>query len=363
MKFPAFAIAASLLALAGCSAPPDAAEPVPRSVEVFQVNAAAPSSEPVYAGTLRAKQRSDLSFLQTGQIREMTKDLGERFKRGEVLARLDSTELGLAVEERLANLADAQAELADAKLDRDRLIALEGSGAVSRSAVDSAIARFDSAAARTSAIEASLGQARKRLAESVLIAPFDGQVVERLMQPAQAVAAGQTVYRVIGQDGGLEAVVNLPVMALDQFAIGSQTQLLVRPTDVVRRATVIEVGNAAGRSGLYPITLSLQDPSGLRPGLRVEVPGRGGRARGEHPIIPLTAYRPASGTSALVFVVEPDTGRIATRDVELGTVTDEGVEVVAGLARGDLIVARGLSTLRSGETVMPLGIGVRRFNE
>jgi RND family efflux transporter MFP subunit len=363
LKFPTFAIAASLLALAGCSAPPDATEPVPRSVEVFQVDAAAPSSEPVYSGTLRAKQRSDLSFLQTGQIREMTKDLGERFKRGEVLARLDSTELALAVEERLANLVDTQAELADAKLGRDRLVALEGSGAVSRSSVDSAIARFDSAVARTSAIEAALGQARKRLAESVLTAPFDGQVVERLMQPSQAAAAGQTVYRVIGQDGGLEAVVNLPVMALDQFALGTQTQLLIRPTDVVRRATVIEVGNAAGRSGLYPISLSLEDASGLRPGLRVEVPGRGGRARGEHPTIPLTAYRPDTGTKALVFVVEPETGRIVTRDVELGTVTDEGVEVVAGLARGELIVARGLSTLRSGETVMPLGIGVQRFNE
>jgi RND family efflux transporter MFP subunit len=363
LKFPVFAIAATFLAIAGCPAPPEVTEPAPRSVEVFQVDAAAPASEPVYAGTLRAKQRSDLSFLQTGQIREMSKDLGERFQRGEVLARLDSTELALAVEERMANLVAARAELADARLGRDRLVALEGSGATSRSALDSAVARFDSAKARTTAIEASLGQARKRLAESELIAPFDGQVVERLMQPSQAAAAGQTVYRVIGEEGGLEAVVNLPVMALDQFAIGSETQLLVRPTDVVRRATVIEVGNAAGRSGLYPISLALEDTSGLRSGLRVEVPGRGGRAQGEHPTIPLTAYRPASGTNALVFLVDPDTGRITTRDVELGTVTDEGVEVVAGLARGDLIVARGLTTLRSGETVVPLGIGVQRFNE
>ena len=363
MKLPPFAVAAFLLALAGCSAPPDAIEPVPRSVEVFKVDAGAPSSEPVYAGTLRARQRSELSFLQTGQIREMSKDLGEHFLRGEVLARLDSTELGLAVEERMANLVDAQAELAETTLGRDRLLALEGSGAVSRASVDSAIARFDSATARADAIKALLGQARKRLAESVLIAPFDGQVAERLVQPSQAVAAGQTVYRVIGQQGGLEAVVNLPVTALDQFTLGSETELLVRPSEVARRATVIEVGNAAGRSGLYPITLMLQDPSGLRSGLRVEVPGRGARARGDYPTIPLTAYRPASGTNALVFVVEADTGRIATRDVELGSVTDEGVEVVAGLARGELIVARGLTTLRNGETVMPLGIGIQRFNE
>ena len=112
MKLPPFAVAAFLLALAGCSAPPDAIEPVPRSVEVFQVDAGAPSSEPVYAGTLRARQRSELSFLQTGQIREMSKDLGEHFLRGEVLARLDSNELELS---RL----DAEGQMAEAATRAD----------------------------------------------------------------------------------------------------------------------------------------------------------------------------------------------------------------------------------------------------
>jgi len=240
---------------------------------------------------------------------------------------------------------------------------MQGTGAVSQSDIDAAGARLEGAAARVTSIEASIGQARKRLSEAVLYAPYDGQVVERLVEPSQTAAAGQPVYRVIGDEGGLEAVVNLPVAALELFVEGHETELIVRPSGVRRLATVTEVGNAAGLSGLYPVTLALADANGLRPGLRVEVPGGSDEAVNRPPSIPLTAYIAVPGGRAQVFIVDPATDRVSVEDVELGAVTDEGIEVLSGLDIGDRIVARGLPSLRDGEFVTPLGVGVQQFND
>lgn len=318
---------------------------------------------PVYSGILRADQRSDLSFLRTGQVVLLTRELGETFLKGEILARLDSTELSFAVEELSANLIGAEADLVDAQLDHDRLLNLVRMGAVSQSEVDSAIARLNVARARITSIEASIAQAEKRLEETALAAPFDGQVVARLIEPSQTAVAGQTVYRVIGNDGGLEAVVNVPVSALVQFSVGYETDLLIRPSEQVRRATVTEVGNAAGLSGLFPVTLTITDSEGLRPGLRVEVPGQGWTGADAMPLIPLTAYLPLEEAIGQVFLIDPDTGHVSVREVQLGSISDRGIEVVSGLDFGAVIVARGLPSLRDGERVIPLGRGIQRFNQ
>lgn len=318
---------------------------------------------PVYAGTLRAKQRSDLSFLRPGQVIEVTRELGEPFLRGDTLARLDSTELSLAVDDLAATLVGAQADLSEAQRNHDRLMAMAGTGAVSQSDIDGAVARLATADARVASLEALIGQAQQRLSETILTAPYDGQIVERLIEPSQTAAAGQPVYRVIGDDGGLEAVVSLPVGALDLFVQGHQTELVVRPSGEARRATVSEVGNAAGLSGLYPVTLALADSRGLRPGLRVEVPGQIDIGVGSAPSIPLTAYLASSGDRGIVFGVDPATGQVSMRPVQLGAITDDGIQVLSGIEMGDLIIARGLPSLRDGEIVAPLGVGVRRFNE
>jgi len=359
-----FVLVAILLLVPGCSQPTPPSELPPRAVETFEIRWNVNRSATVYSGTLRAEQRSDLSFLRSGQVVEMTKELGESFSRGDKLARIDSTELSLAVEALSANLLGLQAELADLQRNYDRNSTLHDSGAVSQSEIDTASARLVSAKARVTSIEASIGQARKRLAETVLVAPYDGQVVARLVEPSQTAAAGQPVYRVIGDDGGLEAVVNLPVTALELFVEGHQTDLVVRPSGVTRRATITEVGNAAGISGLYPVTLALADTGGLRPGQRVEVPGRSDEAGTKTRAIPLTAYVAMPKGRSQVFIVDPTSGRVSTRNVELGAITDAGIEVLSGLDTGDIIVARGLPSLRDGEEIVaPLGVGVQRFND
>jgi membrane fusion protein, multidrug efflux system len=330
---------------------------------VYVVESNTSQSVPIYAGLLRAKQRSDLSFLQSGQVIAVNKELGQSFRKDEVLARINNTELALSVDERRANLLDAQTEQAYAQLNYDRLFTLKESGAISKNDIDTAIARLNSAKARVEGFEAAVGQAQKRLSETILVAPYDGQVVERLIEPSQSVGAGQTVYRVTGDKDGFEAIINVPVSALDFFVIGLQTSLLIRPNAVEKIATVVEVGNAAGLSGLYPILLNIEDSSGLRPGLRVDVQGPVNNLARQSIVIPLTAYQVDDVSQGSVFIVDVTSGIVSKQHVILGEITDAGIEVVKGLKVGDIIVARGQSMIRDGDRVTPLGLGVGRFNE
>jgi membrane fusion protein, multidrug efflux system len=352
-----------LFVFIGCSDPPPMVEQSPRSVVVHVVESNTNQSVPIYAGLLRAKQRSDLSFLQSGQVIEVNKELGQSFRQGEVLAKINNTELALSVDERKANLLDAQTEQTYAQLNYDRLFTLQASGAISDNDIDSAIARLNSAQARVEAYEAAVGQVQKRLSETILVAPYDGQVVERLIEPSQSVGAGQAVYRVTGDEGGFEAIVNVPVSALAFFVTGLQTSLLIRPNALEKIATVFEVGNAAGLSGLYPILLNIEDSAGLRPGLRVEVQGQVNNLAKQSIVIPLSAYQVDEAEQGSVFIVNITSGIVSKQQVFLGEVTDAGIEVVKGLKVGDIIVARGQSMLRDGDKVTPLGLGVGRFNE
>ncbi|MGB6229214.1 MAG: efflux RND transporter periplasmic adaptor subunit [Litorimonas sp.] len=351
-----------LVGLCACSGEPEVEAPGPRTVEVIRVVASS-SSFVSYPAVLRASERSELGFEAGGTIVSLSVDRGDSFANGAVLGVVDTQQARLEIQGREAERRAAETDLRDAELDYDRKNALSGTGAIAQSQIDVALARRDAAQARLDTVNAALGQARKRLADTRLIAPFTGQVVERLVEPSTTVAPGQAVLSVIGRDAGLEAMVNLPQSLLDQFDT-TETHI-IRVDGQDRQATLDEMGSSANAAGLYPVTLSLKDNTeGLRSGQRAELQLTR-NAEGQVLRIPLTAYRPVSGNQGEVMIVDPEGGSLVARRVSLGDVSSQGVEVLSGLAPGDVIVAKGVSLLRVGETVRTSGIdGVTaRFNQ
>ena len=311
-----------------------------------------PSSEASLCRDPARQQRSELSFLQTGQIRRCPRIWVSIFC-------VASAGPGQHRAGKLAVEADGQPGRRPGGAGRRRRWSRSTAGpgrirrgfaCVSRLGV----ARFDSATARADAIKASLGG--PQTLAGVLIA-FDGQVAERLVQPSQ-LSPGQTVYRSSGGRGPVAW--STCRSALDRFTLGSETELLLSGRASGPACHCDRSGQCGRALGLYPITSCSMTRQGCGPGFRVEVPGRGILgARGDYPTIPLTAYRPPQGRMPLVFVVEADTG-LATRDVELGSVTDEGVEVVAGLARANSSLPRAdhATQRRDGDA---LGIGIQQL--
>lgn len=359
------ALAFAAAALAACAQEAPIETPEPRTVLVETVSAQGSTGGLVFAGELRAADRATLGFEMSGLITSINFDLGDAFAAGDVLAELDDRTLRLDLNAARADLEDSRAALINARLDYERQSSLAGTGAVSQAAIDRAKAHLDGAQARLEALSAQVAAARERLEHSRLYAPFDGEIVERLSEPAQFVSAGQPVFRIIGEAAGLEAVFSAPERRLQSVAVGDDIDVIeLGGRRGASRATVIEVGSQANSAGLFPITVSLADEAKnrFRPGQSVEVrftPGNQGR---QTVVIPVSSYVRAADGDAFVFAIAADGQSVQRTQVTLGEIGSNGVEVLGGLEPGETIVVKGADLLKDGEEISPVAQTLARYN-
>jgi RND family efflux transporter MFP subunit len=173
-------LAAAALLATGCRKPEPPVAETPR-VETFRL--AAPGEPPFrrFPGEVAPSRVSTMSFRVAGQITEFPAERGRFFEEGALLARLDQTDFVAAVDAAAARFNTAREEFARRRV-------LEERRAVSRR-------ELEQAREAAEVTEAALRTARQALTNSVLRAPFDGQVAETrvenfdTVQPTQPVLA------------------------------------------------------------------------------------------------------------------------------------------------------------------------------
>jgi RND family efflux transporter MFP subunit len=350
-------------ALPGC-ADSEPVMPPPKTVLVHVVKESQ-SLGRKFSGQLQAAERSTLAFEIAGSVSGINVELGDTFSEGEVLAELDSRSLTIELSAQRARLVEANATLVDARLDYDRRASLQGTGAVSQSDIDRAKAELDRAEAQVETRQADIERAKEQLADAVIVAPFDGEVVERLVEPSEVVGGGVPVLRIVGSDSSLEAVVYVPGEVRGQLAIGQQTTISLLDHTASTDGQVTEIGAQASDAGLFPITIALiTPPEYVRPGESIEATIQLANEV-SRVWIPLTSYESLSTNLGSAFVIEQRDGvYIAeSRSVTLGELQDHGVSVVSGLRPGETIVSKGVELLSDGEVVHITGIGISNYNQ
>jgi multidrug efflux pump subunit AcrA (membrane-fusion protein) len=192
---------------------------------------------PVSAEVLAVREAA-LASRFSANVTELSRSEGDRFRKGEVLARLD---LSQAESERLraeaelartrlqedsltADLAAARSQL-KAEQDRSgRLESLLAIGGVALEQVQAGEAALEAARARETAAanavksyrellrasEAQAAAARENLRYGVITAPFDGVVTQRLVQPGDLAAPGRPLLKVMDLSAGVRLLVNVP---------------------------------------------------------------------------------------------------------------------------------------------------------
>lgn len=358
------ALAVMAIVMAACSGSTEPKVPRPRVVETFTISEGSADITRTFIGELRAAGRAELSFEIGGVVTELNVDLGNDFSRGQVLGRLEARSVELDLEARAAELRNAKANLVEAKLHHKRHANLAGTGAVSEAAIDAASARLKSAEAMVAALHAQVNRAKETVRDTWLIAPFNGQIAARLAEPSQVVQAGQPIFRVTSAEAGMEAVVQVPERLLDSFRLGQRTELVLKPSNLEAAAIVSELGRSANGSGLFPVTLSIEEgpEARLKPGVRIEVT----KAVGVDAAtirVPPPAVLAGQGGAAFVMLIDSETSQLIQREIEVGPVRGNRVAVLSGLEPGDMIVAKGVGLLKEGELVAPSEIGVARFNQ
>lgn len=321
----------AVLALAGCGREPAAAQPPSAlSVRTAVVREVAELRRTELPGTVRAVERAALAPKVTGTIVGLPVVLGQSVKRGDVLARISANEID-------ARLAQAEAALAQARRDLERETGLEAKGA---SAAETVRSMQD----RVRIAEATVAEARTMLAYTTITAPFDGVISRRLVNEGDLAMAGNPLLEI--ENPALQRVeVEVPD-GLASVAVGAATPVRIGELDLAGR--VAEVSPALDPvARTYLAKIDLPAGAAVRSGqfARVAWPVGEGRT-----LLAPTEAVTAFGQMERVFVVAD--GKAALRLVKTGARQGADVEVLAGLAAGERVVADpAAANLRDGQPV------------
>lgn len=348
--YPLIGLVLVTLLLSGCrGGTDDAPDQAAVSVRVAEVTGGEIEEIPLrFSGIVRAAQRATLTFQVSGALKERSIELGQNVKAGDVLARLYNPALEPARDSALARIEELRTQFDQAQREWERSSRLHQRGVVSEQNLEQIAARRDSLRASMATAKASLAEATRLLEESVLKAPFSGQVEALLVERDEFVSAGQPVMR-LSSPLGREVEVRVPAHLLNHVRVGQE--LPVWSVQDRNRApetgTVIEIARGSSiRGELHPVLVSLPVHA-LGSGEPVEVGITPVRASAI--TVPLLAVvRSDSGTS--VFRVQDATAQRVP--VEIDRVIGEWVMVHPGeLSAGDLVIYAGTTRLVDGDPV------------
>jgi RND family efflux transporter MFP subunit len=297
------------------------------------------SLTPLTEATVRAKVAGELVVVA---VRE-----GESVKQGQMLARIDLTEVGAKVAAREADVAAAKAQFVWAEKNRNQQKAMLDKGFISQSAFDNVQSTYDVAVAKQHAAEAELVVARKSQGDAVLVAPFSGIVSARLAQPGERVALDAKVVSIIDLSR-LQLEASVPPAAIGQVKVGQAMNFRVEGFGEREFAGRIERINPAATAGSRSISVYavIDNREGLlRGGMFAQGALTLSRIDGAL-AVPASAVREEIGQT---FVYAIENGTIKRKNVKVGVADAAGrVQVLDGLAAGDRIVRVNLGSLREG---------------
>jgi len=298
-------------------------------------------------GSLAPLNEATVKARVAGELVAVTVREGESVKQGQVLARIDPTEVQAKVAARQADVEAAKAQLVWAGKNRGTQKALLDKAFISQNAFDNIQSNYDVAVARLRAADAELALARKSLGDAVLMAPFAGVVSQRHAQPGERVALDARLVSIVDLTRlQLEAAV--PPAAIGQVKVGQPIGFRVEGFDGREFAGRIERINPAASAGSRSISVYavIDNRAGLlRGGMFAQGALTLSRLDGAL-AVPASAVREEIGQT---FVYAIQDGLVKRKAVKIGPPDAAGrVQVLEGLVAGERIVRVNLGSLREG---------------
>ncbi|MBI5496188.1 MAG: efflux RND transporter periplasmic adaptor subunit [Deltaproteobacteria bacterium] len=300
---------------------------------------------------LRPLMQADVGSKVLGYLDAVLVDRGDRVKKGQVVAVVRPSDLPDQLSAARATQAQAEANLQRARLEFERAQTLSRQGAISQQQVDYQATVLRTAEAAVDATRAQVAALGTRLGETRILAPMDGVVSQRRLDPGALVGgAGTPPILTVERADVLRAFVPVPehqagALAVGQAAFVELDALRGRrfPGKVVRMAPSFDV---ASRTLDAEVHVANADGA-----LRAGMYGRGSIVTATHqqvPVVPVSALQ-VSMHGRHVFLLNGD--KVERRNVETGVDGDTWVEITAGLKGGEEVVQAGVELLSDGVQV------------
>lgn len=288
-------------------------------------------------------------------------NVGDRVRRGQVLATLASEAVRADIQNAQASLQEAQALAAEAKSNADRARNLRAADAISAQEAQRSLTSEQTALARVESAKAQLAAQALRGRQTRVVAPDDGVISSRTATVGTVVQPGLELFRLIRQSR-LEWRAELPSADLGRVQPGMKAVATPPGGQPVegRVRMVAPTVDGGTRNGLVYVDLPASAAqAGARAGMFAAGKLAVGQAGGL--TVPQTAVLLRDGFS-YVFVLEgvppgQQAAQASVRQVKVkvGRRQGERIEVLEGLKQGTQVVAAGVAFLADGDTVRVVG--------
>ena len=348
----AIAITCAALSFSCGSEAPQVETPL-RPVRTVTVHSSGNARTRTFAGVAQADVESTLSFRVSGNLRRLLVETGDSVEAGQLIAELDPTDYELRMQEAEASLIQAEAQARRAAAEYERVRGLYENRNASRSDLDAARAQSESSEAQIDAAQQRVEQARAQLSYTRLLAPLTGLIGRVPAEVNENVGAGDAIA-VLTSGERPEVDVPVPESLIGEIVRGSTVAVTF---DALAgrefTALVSEVGvMSTTLATTFPVTVQMRDAEpDIRAGMAAQV--RFSFAvddNRERFVVPAQAVV-EDRDGRFVYVVEEGgdgTGTVRRREVSVGELTGEGIEVLEGLRDGEVVVTAGVSQITDG---------------
>jgi len=321
----------------------------PRDVELVTPEIRDENPSVQLVGEIRAYDIVTVSAEIGGKVDRVLVEVGDRVAKGSPLIEVDRETFAIYLAQSEANRDAARADVALAEKDLERKTDLRSDETIPQATLDQAQAGFDLAKARLAGAEASLSLAQRNYDRSVIRAPADGAITERMVSAGQWADVGAGLLE-LALGGKVKVAARVPESWVGRF-VGLETF-----------SFTVGTGSTIHTAAIYSLQPVVREASrsfeivGTAPGDGTMRPGMFANVTLTSPDSKNTLWLPASAvaTSDLpqVLMVEDDT--VTYRKVQIGRRDSDAVEIVSGLEEGEQVILN-VSGLSRGLPVKVIG--------
>ncbi|MBE0455407.1 MAG: efflux RND transporter periplasmic adaptor subunit [Roseovarius sp.] len=318
----------------------------PVTVEVTRVIQRSVNQSRTVAGRVEPDRTVDFAFQIPGQIVRLAVGPGDTVRAGDVIAELDRVDFELAVDR-----AQAFFDLANSELDRAAGLAERGVAAD---------ARLETARAQFAQADVALREARRRLSQTQIVAPFDAIVARTFVEEYVNITSAAPVARL--QDlSEMLVVISLPeeLAAIARATPGAFHIVASFPAvagytaPLVLRSFATDADQTAQTYDLkFAITGDI-DPRllpGMTADVRISISAEENRPQAV--IVPVSAVDTTSRPDPSIWIYDESSGQVSRKAVQLGLPVDDEVVILDGLEGNELVVSGGWWRLSDNQAVV-----------
>jgi len=286
-----------------------------------------------WPGTVKSSSEINISPRITARILAIKVKSGDRVHKGDIIARLDPSSQRSHERSAQAALMAAKAQAKKAAADAKRIKKLYAQEAATKETYDHIIAQYRITQAQVEAANSALKESKISYQDTILKAPFDGTIIQRLKQPGDMGLAGSPIVA-MHNSAALRLEAAVPTSCAQYIHLGDQVpvkiETLVQRFNAEINEIVPEV-DPQTRTILIKASLPISD--GLQPGLFGWLEQTCGQHKGL--VIPTAALRKIGQLDIVKVIINK---QVQTRQVRIGKHYGQQIEIQSGLNEGETVI-------------------------